>query len=149
VHRPQHEQLSADGDMRVSRPRPCRCLISHEFVDISDQPHVPLKFVLQVRPQRRADELPTRYTPSSLIPCHPGNATKAHGRPHAAHLPEVRDLVVLCTFGTRFCERGRRICHQACFLDTCFLNVPRAGSLGESGAGFSCDESEDVVPMEL
>jgi hypothetical protein len=125
-------QLSAEGGTQVSRLRPCRYLISHECAVVFDQPRVLVHLVIQFRTTRRADELPTQYTPSAIIPHHSGNARKAPEGQYPARLLIVRDLMVFCTFDTRLCVRGRRICHQVCFLDICLPNVERAGFLDES-----------------
>jgi hypothetical protein len=129
----QHtNQLSATGGIQASRLRPYRCLVSHECAVVFDQPRVLVDLVIQVRTTRRADELPIQYTPSAIIPHHSGNARKAPEGQYPARLLIVRDLMVFCTFDTRLCVRGRRICHQVCFLDICLPNVERAGFLDES-----------------
>jgi hypothetical protein len=52
-------------------------------------------------------------------------------------------------FDMRLLARGRRMCHQACFLDNCLPKVERAGFLVESRAGSSCGGFEGVVSVEV
>jgi hypothetical protein len=106
-----------------------------------------------------------------LPPCLTDNRDSVGMRAYPARLLDVRvpmdirdlgTLLCICdsrtypvaplntfAFDMRLLTRGRRMCHQACFLNNCLPKVERAGFLVEPRAGSSCGGFEGVVSVEV